>query len=271
MRTVWLILGVLLVVSPAETGLALASDLSYAVPLLDCPDGGRIEVPMRSTSRQPDASGSARLTRRSGTTEIDVRLQAMKPASLYGGDYSTYVLWIVPRSGAAKNLGEIALDGSHARLKSAADESLFGLMVTAEPHFLVSAPSSFVALAAEPGKRSGVVRQPLLEGRYEFERSTLDDVRRAGGNVHSDVRQAFTAVRLAQRAGAATLAPEEYARARRALEETFALRHEQADQTAAAAQARETVRLAVAAERIARERALRLRSEKSEPAAGKEK
>jgi hypothetical protein len=111
-------------------------------------------------------------------------------------------------------------------------------------------------LENKPDPQGRVVDQPLIEGVYNFARSTLDDHKEAKGKVHSEVRQAFTAVRLAERAGAANLASQELASARRALQETLALWKERKDRTEIAAQARETVRLAVAAQHLAQERAL---------------
>jgi hypothetical protein len=193
--------------------------------------------------------------RQGGTTEVEVELDSIKPASLFGGDYNTYVLWVVPPAGQAENLGEFVLDGSRSTLRARTTATSFAILVTAEPHFLVSAPSAFVVLET-PSKAEGrTVGLPLIEGVYNFDRSTLANVKEARGPVHSDVRQAFTAVRLAQRAGATHLASEELAQAQRALNETFDLLHQRKDRTEIAAQARKTIRLAVAAQRLAQDRA----------------
>jgi hypothetical protein len=197
------------------------------------------------------------LERKGGTTSIEVELNSMKPASLFGGDYNTYVLWIVPPSGPAENAGEIILDGERARLLAMAPSTEVAILVTAEPHYLVSAPSAFVVLTNEAGPNSRTIEQPLIEGHYNFHRSSLVDLLEAKGQVHSDVRQAFTAVRLAQRAGAAGLAGEEFQKAQRALDATMKLWKDQHSRTEITAQARETIRLAVTAQRLAEDRALR--------------
>jgi hypothetical protein len=179
----------------------------------------------------------------------------MKPASLVGGDYNTYVLWVVPPGGRAENLGELQLDGERAALAASTDATSFAVLVTAEPHFLVSAPSAFVVLENRPARQAPGIRYQLLEGVYNFERSSLDDVKPAKGRVHTEVKQAFTAVRLAQRAGAARLAPEELNEAQRALDETFDLWRRRVDRMEIATQAHETVRLALTAQRLAEDRA----------------
>jgi hypothetical protein len=213
-------------------------------------------VPLRSTDRLPEASGAVRLERKGGTTEIEVELDSMKPAVLFGGDYNTYVLWVVPPGGPAENVAEITLDSSRATAHAVTSAPEFAILVTAEPHYLVSAPSSFLVMENEPGASGRKVKQPLIEGLYNFDRSSLADVKSAKGKVHTEVKQAVTAVRLAQRAGAPTLASPEFAQAHRALKRTIALWQERTDRAEIAAHARETVRLAVAAQRLAHHRAL---------------
>src|SRR5437868_6550758 len=137
------------------------------------------EISMRSTDRLPEASGAVTVERKGGTTEVEVELDAMKPASLFGGDYNTYVLWVVPPGGRAENLGELQLDGERATLAASTDATSFAVLVTAEPHFLVNAPSAFVALDNRPARQAPGIRYQLLEGVYNFERSSLDDVKPA--------------------------------------------------------------------------------------------
>src|SRR2546427_10712036 len=74
-----------------QTGVAKA-DVVREVSSITCAAGARERVSLRSTDRVPEASGTARVERKGGTTEISVELDSMKPASLFGGDYNTYVL-----------------------------------------------------------------------------------------------------------------------------------------------------------------------------------
>src|SRR5262245_34645272 len=242
-------------------GLALlgregvAKNSTVRVAMVACAEGKSERVPLRSTDRAPGASGAARLERKGGTTRIEVDVNSIEPASLFGGDYNTYVLWVVPPRGPAENVGELILEDDHARVVASTPSDEVGILVTAEPHFLVTTPSAFVVLANEQTTNSRIIEQPIVEGIYNFHRSTLDDLKEAKGKVHTEVRQAFTAVRLAQRAGAATLASEEFLKARRALDETVKSWKNRNDRIEIAAQARETVRLAVIAQRLAEDRA----------------
>jgi hypothetical protein len=221
---------------------------------ITCPQA--CSISLRSTDRLPEASGAVRVERKGGTTEVDVEVDSMKPASLFGGDYNTYMVWVVPPGGPADNLGELNLEGDHATLHGTTPASSFAVLVTAEPHFLVTTPSTFLILANQSRQRAPEFQYPVLQGVYNFERSTLEDSREAKGRVHTELRQAFTAVRLAQRANAPSLASNEFTNAERALDQTLRLWHQSGDPSEIAAQARQTVRLAVAAQRLAMDRRL---------------
>ncbi len=248
------LLGVLALQFLEQRTLAKA-DAMHEASVVACVQGSHEKIPLRSTDRLPQASGVAKVERKGGMTEVEVELDSIKPASLFGGDYNTYVLWVVPPGGAAENVGEIILNRGQSRLHASTTAAAFAILVTAEPHYLVTAPSAFVVLENRPDATRRTVALPVIEGVYNFERSTLADVKEAKGRVYSEVRQAFTAVRLAQRAGAPSLAAYEFANAQRALSETLTLWRERKDTNEIAAQARETVRIAVAAQRLAHDRA----------------
>jgi hypothetical protein len=235
----------------------VAKDLAVRIAAIPCGEGCRERVPLRSTDRLPGASGTASLERKGGTTAIALELSSIKPATLFGGDYNTYVLWVVPPSGLVENHGEIAIDGSRGEIHATTSAVGFALLVTAEPHYMVRAPSAFVVLTNETTNQNETIEQPLIVGIYQFRRSTLDDVKAAKGKVHSRVKQAFTAVRLAQRAGAAVFAPEEFSKAKASLEATVRLWKDRKDRTEIDAEASETIRLAVSAQRLAEDHAVR--------------
>jgi hypothetical protein len=239
---------------------AYCADAQRQVSAITVHPQGVAKFQLRSTDRLPDAAGEVRVERRGGMTEIEVHLDSLKPASLFGGDYNTYVLWIVPPQGSAENAGEFQLDGNRTSLRASTGARTFALLVTAEPHYLVSMPSPFVILeSSEQG--SQLVKYQLLQGIYNFDRSSLADVKKAKGKVHTEVRQAYTAVRLAQRAQADRFAPQALQDAQSALDQTLDLWHRRVDRSEIAAQARATVRLALAAQHLAEDRAFQARLE----------
>jgi len=249
--------------------VARGADASRQVSTVTVRPDATTSVQLRSTERLPDAAGEARVERRGGTTEIEINLDSLKPASLFGGDYNTYVLWIVPPVGPAQNAGEFYLDDDRSAIRISTKAVTFGLLVTAEPHYLVSRPSPFVVLESPSKPQAGVARYEVIEGIYNFNRSSLADVKHAHGRVHTEVRQAFTAVRLAQRVQAGRYAPDELREAQEALDRTLDFWHRRVDRSQIAAQGRATVRLAQAAQQLAEDRAFQARVEEEGSGGGK--
>jgi len=245
----------------AVISTAFCSDAHREISAITVHSDGVSKIQLRSTDRLPDAAGEARVERRGGMTEIEIHLDSLKPAALFGGDYNTYVLWIVPPRGPAENAGEFQLDGDQSSLRTSTEAGAFALLVTAEPHYLVSTPSSFVVLENNSQAGGVMVRYEPMQGVYNFERSSLADAKTAKSKVHTEVRQAYTAVRLAQRADAARFAPQALEEAQRALDHTLDLWHRRVDRSEIAAQARVTVRLALTAQHLAEDRAFQARLE----------
>ena len=210
---------------------------------------------LRATDRISGSTGEARVTAKAAGMDIQVQLDDMKPATLFGGDYNTYILWAISPEGAMQNLGEFILEGDRSRLHASTDLHTFGIVVTAEPHYVVTLPSAFVVFEITPDRPVATIRYPVFEGLYNFERSRLSNVKEAKGRVLTEVKQAFTAFQLAQRAGAEELAGRELMEAERSLDQIAALLHAGITRNEIAALARETVRLAVAAQRLAQDRA----------------
>jgi hypothetical protein len=116
---------------------------------------GSTHVDFRGTELMPAARGDTKAESRLGSTKIGTHLVHMSPASQYGPEYLTYVLWAVTPEGRATNLGEVALEGDHANLLSSTDLQSFGLIVTAEPYFAVTQPSDVVVAVGECPNRNG--------------------------------------------------------------------------------------------------------------------
>lgn len=209
-------------------------------------------IPLNATPRLPSADGSLKLVQRKGSEHIVVHVSGMKPASLFGGDFNTYVLWLVSPEGKPINAGEIVLVGDEGRLETTTTFQQFEAFVTAEPYYAVDFPSRFVVLnTARTGemphfdcKAKGII--------YNYERDSLADAKRASGPVHTDLAQAYTAVRLAEQAGAASTAPDELRAAEESLRRTSDLFRERKPFEVIRAAAHQTIELAIAAKRAAR-------------------
>ena len=80
----------------------------------------------------PRASGQAKVESKKGYIEIEVEFRNLVPATKFGTEYLTYVLWAITPEGRAVNLGEILLDKhSRGKLDVTTKLQVFGLVVTA--------------------------------------------------------------------------------------------------------------------------------------------
>ena len=109
-----------------------------------------IEVPFHGTTRLPRLKGSAKVRRQGRRgTRVELHLDNLPRAYELGGVYTTYVLWAISPDGHVDNLGEIKRSGSglvDSKIDVTTPLQTFALVVTAEPHFLVHAPSRMVVM-----------------------------------------------------------------------------------------------------------------------------
>lgn len=242
---------------------------------LTYPEGPTLSVKMGSTFRLPRASGEAKVERKKGITEIEIELDEMKPATGFGGDFNTYLLWVVSPEGHVDNLGEFILQGNRSKLNVSTPLETFGMFVSAEPHFLVDRPSRFVVLEnTRPVDHVSLMTASTVdyigfEGLYAFRRETLANLPEGSGEIRTHFQSARTAVDLARRAGAERFAPDELAQAEEALRRAAAAAELRAGDNNRMLTAHETIRLAVRASKIAQERSFQaaLESERQAHAA----
>ncbi len=98
-----------------------------------------------------DNRGSVKVEVKGGFTEIDVCNLCTKfelpdrANKLYGPYFNTYVLWAVTPHGITEKIGELLYEDGFgedfAYLDGTTTEAVFGMIVTAEPHFSVLKPS----------------------------------------------------------------------------------------------------------------------------------
>lgn len=226
------------------------------------PEGPSISVKFTGTSRLPKASGEAKVERKRGMTEIEIELDEMKPAAFFGGDYATYVLWVVSPEGHVDNVGEFILRGNRSKLNVSTPQQTFAMFVTAEPHFMTGSPSRFVVLETVRPKNNitgqmlsvSTIKYRGFSGIYNHSQETLVTDPEVKGEARSDVRQALVSVRLAERAGAKEFAAAELAKARESLDKTMEASEANVDPKQLMVMGHETVRLAVEAQKLAEER-----------------
>ncbi|MGA2211914.1 MAG: OmpA family protein [Bryobacteraceae bacterium] len=233
---------------------------------------GWTKVDLRGTPLAPDANGHADVNSRPGYIEVKTEMHKLLPASRYGPEFLTYVLWAITPEGRSKNLGEVVLEGGNSRLDVTTDLQAFALIVTAEPYFGVSQPSDVVVM-------ENVVRKDTL-GKIEETSVKYDLLQRgtyvmtgAPGRFHAvktdkaaplELREAQNAVQIAQVANADQYAKDTFDSADNLLRQAEAYQARKAGSKPVIMTAREAVQNAETArilslkrqedERVAREK-----------------
>jgi outer membrane protein OmpA-like peptidoglycan-associated protein len=107
---------------------------------------GSTKIGFRGTALMPLAQGEARVESKQGVIKIDAEMQKLDPATKFGPEYLTYVMWAITPEGRATNVGEVLLKGGKSKLNATTELQSFGLIVTAEPYFAVTQPSDVVVM-----------------------------------------------------------------------------------------------------------------------------
>jgi hypothetical protein len=184
------------------------------------PERNEIEIGFAGDQRAPEATMIAEVKYREGQAEMNIRFREMKPAILFEGDVTSYVLWAVTPDGTVENLGELWVREASETVQFSTGMKSFAMMVTAEAHPLVLEPSELVmfrSLAAKAKKAtsaeftfSDFVPTPKIE--YPSVAKVIWD-----RSEPLDLRQAEKAYELAVNSGAEAYAPTQLLRARTTL------------------------------------------------------
>jgi outer membrane protein OmpA-like peptidoglycan-associated protein len=147
--------------------------------------GGATKVDFHGTALLPNARGEAKVESKQGYIEIEVEFDELKPATAFGPEFLTYVMWAITPEGRATNLGEVLLNGSESKLNVTTELQAFGLIVTAEPYFAVSQPSDAVVM-------ENIVRDDT-RGAVEFVEAKYELLQRGSYLMTSNPRELPTA------------------------------------------------------------------------------
>jgi outer membrane protein OmpA-like peptidoglycan-associated protein len=129
---------------------------------------GSTHIGFRGTALMPQAIGEAKVESKQGVIKIDAEMQKLDPATKFGPEYLTYVMWAITPEGRATNVGEVLLNGSgKTKLDATTELQSFGLIVTAEPYFAVTQPSDVVVMENFVRQdTTGTIEQ--LDAKYEL-------------------------------------------------------------------------------------------------------
>ena len=182
---------------------------------------GATKIDFRGTLLLPDARGEAKVESKQGYIEIEVEFDDLKPATAYGPEYLTYVLWAVTPEGRTSNLGEVLLNGTKSKLNVTTELQSFAMIMTAEPYFAVTLPSDVVVMENAVRKDTiGAIEEVdakfelLQRGQYVFNVNPAEiKPLRLDRNVPLELYEARNAVQIARWTGAQKYAPETYEKA----------------------------------------------------------
>jgi outer membrane protein OmpA-like peptidoglycan-associated protein len=135
----------------AWCGAARAADT--AITSLAYPEKQTVDLQFARLDAAPAKAklkGSVRYD--TGQARISLSFDGMQPAVLFGGEIGAYVVWAVTESAPPENLGELIVKKANASGSQnfSTPTKSFGLMVTAEPYYLVSRPFGIVLFTSAP-------------------------------------------------------------------------------------------------------------------------
>jgi outer membrane protein OmpA-like peptidoglycan-associated protein len=187
---------------------------------------GSTRIDFRGTALLPEAHGEATVESKQGVIKIDARMEKLQPATKFGPEYLTYVMWAITPEGRATNVGEVLLNGDKTKLDTTTELQSFGLIVTAEPYFAVTQPSDVVVMENFVRRDTvGTIEQVdakfelLQRGQYTLNVNPADITPvRLSSKAPLELYEARNALRIARWTGAERYAADTYRKAAEGLE-----------------------------------------------------
>jgi outer membrane protein OmpA-like peptidoglycan-associated protein len=187
---------------------------------------GSTNIGFHGTALMPAARGEAKVESKQGVIKIDAEMERLGPATAFGQEYLTYVMWAVTPEGRATNVGEVLLSGGKSHLNATSELQSFALIITAEPYFAVTQPSDVVVMENFVRKdTTGTIEQVdaqyelLQRGQYVINVKPSDITpRQLNPKIPLELYEARNAVQIARWAGADRYAADTFLKATQGLE-----------------------------------------------------
>jgi len=214
---------------------------------------GSTKIGFRGTALMPEARGEAKVESKQGVIKIDADMERLGPATQFGQEYLTYVMWAITPEGRATNVGEVLLNhGGKTRLDATTELQSFGLIVTAEPYFAVTQPSDVVVMENFVRKDTvGTIEEVdakyelLQRGQYVLNVKPGEVTpRRLNSKVPLELYEARNAVQIARWTGAEHYAGDTFQKAVQGLENAEGYLKGKAGKKPIGTVARESVQMA---------------------------
>ena len=151
-------------------------------------------------------AGRSELKREGTVTRVKIDIDRLAVPATLGPAFNTFVVWAITPEGIVDNLGEMGINGVKGQFNATTRFGQFGILITAEPHYMVDRPSSAVAYRSQTPPELRRKTVPVEVGAYDY--SNLKPLPAAG--VLGAVTQARIAIQIAQAAGADQFASLDY-------------------------------------------------------------
>jgi len=189
--------------------------------------GDEMKFNMAPTDLLPKAKGEVKVKPHRDRVQIEAKFDDMKPATIFGPEYLTYVMWAITPEGRPVNLGEVQVHlkgDDNSELSTSTPLQAFGLIVTAEPYAAVTQPSNLVVLENEITPKIKADVQPITakyealnRGEYRVNLNPADLPSQTADERKKDkaleLIEAENAIAIAKAAGAQTYSPESVVKA----------------------------------------------------------
>ena len=220
---------------------------------------GATKIDFRGTELLPSSHGEAKVESKQGYIAIEVEFRNLQPATKYGAEYLTYVLWAVTPEGRTANLGEILLNGTSSKLDVTTELQVFGLVVTAEPYFAVTRPSDLIVMENEvradtKGKIEEIDAKYELLKRGQYEHLANPLALKVDRRQPLELYEARNAVQIARAMGADRFATDTFQKAEGNLKQAEAYQARKAGTKPVTMTARQAVQTAEDARALAVQR-----------------
>jgi outer membrane protein OmpA-like peptidoglycan-associated protein len=150
----------LLLIAFAAVGQVYAADVT--LHQVTFPEKKTIDVEFSRTRQAPMATLKADVKIFEGQAQIELKFQNMKPAVLFGGDVTSYVLWAITRDGTTENLGELWVREDSDKIEYSTGLKSFAMLVTGESYPLVTKPSELVLFTSQASDSKRAESSPFL-------------------------------------------------------------------------------------------------------------
>ncbi|MFO0690045.1 MAG: OmpA family protein [Myxococcota bacterium] len=204
-----------------EESHPIAEDVASQISMFSYEEGPKSRLVFRGTPVAANGQGKAWVEYEKGNARIEVEVEKLPPPPRLG-PYTVYILWALTPEGRAVNQGVIATNRKGSgEFKTSYGAPQFALIVTAEPHFAVSFPSTMVVLYNVADKVKGSESKVTALAR-SADYSKLTPIVKDKETNPIELVQARYALAIAAAAGAEKFAPQPFETARMKLMEAEA-------------------------------------------------